>query len=158
MKRPKTIWLLMALFLGSFVRGVNVVLRQSDSDVFQLFAAAGIEAAFFVFVVASVMLDGATLRYLWKPEPTGLRVGLASLGVGAAFAVLSGLIAISHPDLVRALVVANQQARGGAIDPRALDLATSTAGLTASVAFTLVKVGLCAWLLVWNRAYFSSRE
>ena len=157
MKRPASIWLLLLLFLASFVSGVTVLVEQSESQIFQLFAAASIEVVFFVMVIASVLLDAATVRYLWKPEPAGLRVGLASLAVGAAFAILAGLIAMSHPDLIRVLVIASYEDAGRELDPRALDLATSITAIAARTTVTLVKVALCAWLLVWNRSYFEKR-
>jgi hypothetical protein len=157
MKRPISIWLLLLLFLASFARGTTILVQQSESEIFQLFAAASIEVVFFVLVIASVLLDGATVRYLWKPEPTGLRVGLASLTVGAAFALLAGLIAMAHPDLIRVLVIAAYEESGRPLDPRAFELATSNAAIAARTGVTLAKVALTAWLLVWNRPYFVKR-
>jgi hypothetical protein len=157
MRRPKTIWLLLVLFAFSLVQGATILVEQSESQVYQLFAAASVESVFFVLVVASVLLDGATLRYLWRPEPVGLRVGLASLAVGAAFAILAGLIAMAHPDLVRVLVIAAYEDSGRSFDPRAFELATSNSAIAARTAVTLAKVGLCACLLVWNRAYFEKQ-
>jgi hypothetical protein len=157
MKRPKTIWLLLVLFAASFARGVTVLLEQSESQLYQLFAAASVEGVFFVLVVASVLLDGATLRYLWRPEPGGLRIGLASLAVGAAFAIMAGLIALAHPDLVRVLVIAQHEQAGQALDPRAFELATSSAAIAWRTVFNLLKISLCAWLLLWNRGYFENR-
>jgi len=157
MKKPATIWLLLVLFAASLIRGITVMVEQSESQLFQLFAAASIEGVFFVLVVASVLLDGATLRYLWRPEPAGLRVGLASLAVGAAFALLAGLIAMAHPDLIRVLVIAAYEESGRPLDPRAFELATSNTAIAARTGVTLAKVTLCAWLLVWNRAYFEKR-
>lgn len=129
MKRPITIWLLLVLFVLSLARGATVLMQQSESLEFQLFAAAGIEVVFFVLVIASVLLDAATVRYLWKPEPAGLRVGLASLAVGAAFVILAGLIAMTHPDLVRVLVVAAYEESGEPVDLRAFELATSNTAI-----------------------------
>lgn len=157
MKRPKTIWLLLVMFAFSLVRGFTVLVEQADSQIYQLFAATSIEGVFFVLVTASVLLDGATLRYLWRPEPAGLRVGLASLVVGAVFAILCGLIAMAHPDLVRVLVIAAYEESGRPFSPRAFEIATSNAAIATRTAVTLVKVALCAWLLVWNRDYFEKR-
>lgn len=157
MKRPITIWLLLVLFVLSLARGATVLMQQSESLEFQLFAAAGIEVVFFVLVIASVLLDAATVRYLWKPEPAGLRVGLASLAVGAAFVILAGLIAMTHPDLVRVLVVAAYEESGQPVDLRAFELATSNTAIAGRTAVTLVKIALTAGLLAWNRAYFEKR-
>jgi len=157
MKKPKTIWLLLVLFGASLARGITVLVQQSESQAYQLFAAASIEGVFFVLVVASVLLDGATLRYLWRPEPAGLRVGLASLAVGAGFALMAGLIAMAHPDLVRVLVIAEHEQRGQPFDPRAFEIATSNAAIATRTVITLLKITVCAWLLMWNRAYFQKR-
>jgi len=157
MKRPITIWVLLVLFALSLARGATVLVQQSESQVFQLFAAASIEVVFFVLVIASVLLDAATVRYLWKPEPVGLRVGLASLAVGAAFVILAGLIAMAHPDLVRVLVLAAYEESGQPLDPRAFELATSNTAIAGRTAVTLLKIALTAALLAWNRAYFEKR-
>jgi hypothetical protein len=157
MKRPISIWLLLVLFAASFARGASILVQQSESPVFQLFAAASIEVVFFVLAIASVLLDGATVRYLWRPEPTGLRVGLASLAVGAVFAILAGLISTAHPDLVRVLVIAAYEESGRPLDSRAFELATSNGAIAARTGVTLAKLALSAWLLVWNRGYFEKR-
>jgi len=154
MKRPITIWFLLVLFVLSLARGATVLIQQSESLEFQLFAAASIEVVFFVLVIASVLLDAATVRYLWKPEPVGLRVGLASLAVGAAFVILAGLIAMTHPDLVRVLVVAAYEESGQPVDLRAFELATSNTAIAGRTAVTLLKIALTAGLLAWNRTYF----
>jgi len=157
MKRPITIWFLLVLFVLSLARGATVLIQQSESLEFQLFAAASIEVVFFVLVIASVLLDAATVRYLWKPEPVGLRVGLASLAVGAAFVILAGLIAMTHPDLVRVLVVAAYEESGQPVDLRAFELATSNTAIAGRTAVTLLKIALTAGLLAWNRTYFEKK-
>jgi hypothetical protein len=90
-KRPITIWLLLvAFFVPSLANGLKILFQQSASAEFRLYDAAGIGLVLYLLAIAIVALDGATIRYLWQPEPVGLRLGLASAAVGAVIVLVTG--------------------------------------------------------------------
>lgn len=154
MKRPWSVWLLLLYFVFSLFVGVRLLFEESASAEAQLYERAGIEAVFFVLLVASVMLNAVTIRYLWAPQPTGLRVGLASVTVGLVFASITAMVAASQPELFREVVLAKSEASGQAVDPSALEFVTSGKGLGIALGFAAVKAAAVAALLLWNRSYF----
>ena len=95
-----------------------------------------------------------TIRYLWAPQPPGLRVGLASVTVGLVFASITAMVAASQPELFREVVLAKSEASGQAVDPSALEFVTSGKGLGIALGFAAVKAAAVAALLLWNRSYF----
>lgn len=157
MTRPKTVWLLLVFFAASLARSILLLIQNQASAEARLFQAAGIEWVFFVLVVASVLLDAGASRYLWAPAPQGLRVALASVAVGAAFALLTALVAASDPETFGAVVAAKRDASGQSTDPAAIAFASSPRGISIAVAMAATKAAILAGLLWWNRGYFHSR-
>jgi hypothetical protein len=156
MARPKTIWLLLVYFAASFARSVLLLVQNEASAEARLFHAAGIESVYFLLLIASVMLDAGALRYLWLPQPRGLRVALASIGVGLAFALLTAMAAVYDPEVFAAVIAAKAEAAGQEVDPYAIAFATSPMGLAIAAAVALGKSGVVVALLLWNRDYFGA--
>jgi hypothetical protein len=155
MKRPKTIWLLLLfLFLPSLGSGLKVLWQQSASDEFRLFGAAGIGMWLYLLGIASVMLDLVVIRYIWRPEPVGLRAGLASVGLNAMIVLLTAMVALENPDTLRAIVVEGHAKSGRSVAPELLEFSLSSTALLIGACVQLAFLAGCAWLLVWNRPYF----
>jgi hypothetical protein len=154
MKRPRSVWLLIVLFTLSLARGIAVLFQQSESPEAELYAGAGIEVIFYLLVVAAVLLDAIALRYLWAPRPQGLRVGLASVGVGLVLALMTAVVAAAQPEVFASVITAHEEAAGRSIDPDALEFMTSGRGLSIAVAASFFKAVFLGWLLWWNRGYF----
>ena len=158
MKRPKTLWFLfLFVFVPSLGAALKVLWLQSASDEYRLFAAAGVTMWLQLLAMASIMLNAATIRYLWRPEPVGLRVGLASIAVNAAIVLLTAAVALVEPDALRAIVTESHARAGHSVTPELLEFTLSPRGLVASAVVQLAFCTFCAWLLVWNRDYFNSR-
>lgn len=155
MKRPKTLWLLLVfVFLPSLGSGLKVLWQQSASDEFRLFDAAGIGMWLYLLGIASVMIDLVAMRYLWRPEPVGFRVCLASIAVNALIVVMTALVAIDKPETLRAIVVEGHERAGRVVAPERLEFSLSPTALLIDAGVQLVFLTGCAWLVVWNRRYF----
>jgi hypothetical protein len=157
-KRPKTLWFVfLFVFVPSLGAALKVLWQQSASDEYRLFAAAGITMWLQLLAIASVMLNVVAIRYLWRPEPVGLGVGLASLAVNAIVVLLTAGAALVEPETLRTIVTEGHARAGRSMAPEVLEFTLSPRGLVVSAMAQLAFCAFCAWLLYWNRDYFKAR-
>ena len=155
LKRPITIWLLLiAFFMPSLANGLKILFQQAASAEYRLYDAAGIGMVLYLLAIAIVALDGATLRYLWQPEPIGLKLGLASAAVGALIVIVTAAAALQVPDTLRAIVLEGHEKAGKTVSPEALDFTTSPPGVLVGVVLELAWIAMWSGVLLWNRPYF----
>lgn len=156
-KRPKTIWLLLiAFFVPSLANGLKILFQQSESAEYRLYAAAGISMVLYLLAIAAVAIEMAAIRYLWRPEPVGYRLGIGSAVVGAIIVLVTAAAALQAPDTLRSLVLEGQASSGGSVPPEVLDFTTSPNGILVGVSLELVWLAIRAALVVWNRPYFDT--
>jgi len=154
-RRPKTIWLLLvAFFLPSLANALKILVQQSESAEYRLFDAAGIGMMLYLLAIAVVALEAAAIRYLWRPEPVGFRLGIASAIVGAIIVLVTAAAALQSPDALRSIVEASQAETGRMTTPESIEFATSPTGILVGMGLELVWLAIWAALVVWNRPYF----
>ncbi|HET9064046.1 MAG TPA: hypothetical protein VFO62_12230 [Candidatus Binatia bacterium] len=155
MKRPKTVWLLLAYFTSCVVGAGLVLAGYENNNEFQMFRAAGLETLFFVLFAALFLLSAATVRAIWAPSPSAIRTGITTIVATLAYEAISSSVALSNPEAFRAAITAEMTARGQAEHAEtAFALAMSPPTLAVSVVVTLALAALGTWLFLWNRAYF----
>jgi hypothetical protein len=157
-KRPKTIWLLLVVFfVPSLANGLKVLFQQSESAEYRLYDAAGISMVLYLLAIAAVAIELAAIRYLWRPEPVGFRLGIGSAVVGAIIVLVTAAAALQAPDALRSLVLESKAGSGVPVPPEVLDFTTSPNGVFLGVSLELVWLAIRAALVVWNRAYFDAK-
>ena len=144
--------------MPSLANGLKILFQQAASAEFRLYDAAGIGMVLYLLAIAIVALDGAANRYLWQPEPIGLRLGLASAAVGAVIVLVTAAAALQVPETLRAIVLESHEKTGHGVSPEALDFTTSPPGVLIGVVIELAWIALWSGVLLWNRPYFQSSE
>ncbi len=158
LKRPVTIWLLLIAFVIPYAAGaLKILVQQSASAEYRLYEAAGIGLVLYLLAIASVAINGVTIRYLWQPEPIGEQLGLASAAVSVAIVLVTAAAALRVPDVLRAIVVEGHERTGRSMTAAAVDFATSPPGVLLNVALELAWIATWTAVLLWNREYFRSR-
>jgi hypothetical protein len=155
MRRPKTVWLLIAYFASCVVGAGLVLVGYENNNEYQMFRAAGLESL-YVFLFSTIfLLSAVTLRAIWMPSPSAIRVGITTIIVTLAYEGLTTSVALSNPEAFRAALTAELAARGQVEHvTTAFALAMSPTTLAVSAIVTLALAALGAWLFLWNRAYF----
>jgi hypothetical protein len=156
MSRPKTVWLLLAYFASCVLGAALVLAGHQDNNEYQMFRAAGLEPLFFALFAALFLLSAATVRAIWQPSPSAIRLGITTILVTLAYEGITSSIAMSNPEAFRAALTAEMTARGQAEHAEtAFALATSPATVAVSAVVTLALAALGARLFFWNRPYFA---
>lgn len=156
MKRPLSVWLLLAYFASCVVGGTAALITHEHRPDYKLFAAAGLENLFLAMTAAIVALSAATVHFIWNPRETAIRVGIATIAALVAAELVASIVAWQNIDAFRPIVAAELAARGQEADTldAAVELATSLTAFVVGVAFTGFAAALGAWLFVRNRRYF----
>jgi hypothetical membrane protein len=105
MKRPKTVWLLLAYFASCVVGAGLVLAGYEDNNEYQMFRAAGLESMFFVLFAALFLLSAATVRAIWAPKPIAIRLGITTIVATMAYEAISPR-GLSNPEAFRAAITA----------------------------------------------------
>lgn len=159
MKRPKTVWLLLAYFVSCVIGAGLVLAGYEDNNEYQMFRAAGLESLFLFLFTVVFLFSAATVRAIWQPRPAAIPTGITTIVLMVAYEAITSSVALRHPEAFRAALTAELAARGQAEHAEmAFALAMSPATLAVSAVVTLALAGLGAWLFLWNRAYFEQTE
>jgi hypothetical protein len=158
-RRPRTVWLLLAYFASSAVGAGLVLVSYENNNEYQMFRAGGLESLFLVLFCALFLLSVSTVRAIWRPSPAAVRLGITTIVVTLAYEGITSSVAMSYPEAFRAALTAELAARGQADHAdAAFALATSPATVAVSAVVTLSLAALGTWLLLWNRAYFERTD
>jgi len=158
-RRPRTVWLLLAYFASSAVGAGLVLVGYENNNEYQMFRAAELEPLFLLIFSALFLLSTSTVRAIWRPSPGAIRLGIATILVTLAYEGITSSVAMSYPEAFRAALTAELAARGQAVNAdAAFALAMSPATVAVSAIVTLALAALGTWLFLWNRAYFESGE
>jgi len=79
-KKTPGIIILIVWFIWSTGSDIYNLINAGGTD-YYIFSSNGLTPLFFFFVVAILLLDAATLRYLFRPRPAGFYVALSALTV-----------------------------------------------------------------------------
>jgi hypothetical protein len=155
MKRPKTVWLLLVYFSSLVVGAAFTLVGHDSNNEYQVFRAAGLDLLFLALFAAILLLSAATVRAIWSPSATAIRVGIATIVATLVYEGVSLAVCLSNPEAFRAALTAELAARGQVeYAETAFAMATSPSTLAVSAVVTLALAAFGAWLFVWNRPYF----
>ena len=151
---PKTVLVLLAVFGWSFVKGVELLVRGSNTADRVLYEQVGLGWLAVAFFAVIAILDLAAVRYLIRPAPIGRLVCLASIGLSALQTSLAFAVARAHPDVARRAFVISRESRGLPVAPEAIDAFVDPTMSMLLLGFSLLVSGVVAFLVVWNRGFF----
>jgi hypothetical protein len=152
--RPKSVWLLLVIFVWSTLKGLELVVRASSSLDGLLLQHAGLGAIALPWFVSIVALDAATVYFLFRPAPIGQGVGIAASIWSGIQTIVAFAIARANPDVARSAYVASREERGLPVRPEALDLVVDPTMNLVLLLGSLAVTALCVILLLRNGAYF----
>lgn len=154
-KIPKTIILLIVVFIWSFGKSIEQLLRYSTSTDYFIFSHNGIGFLFFVFLIILLLLYGLTIWFLWKPKPIGFWIAISSLIVSSMENVVTFSIAINNIESVKNAYALSRQARGLIVRKEAIEMIFSPGVMYIMLGFAVCLAFLWAALLIWKKSYFA---
>ena len=154
MNRPKTIKILIVIYLYTFLRGFGRLFLFSSNPDYYVYSEMGLSFLFFLLSIPGLILGGLSLWYLWKPKPLGYWLILSDLVVGLINSVIGLVITLTQPDVVRNALIVYRKARGLPVRQEVIDSVTSPAGVIGAFVVTLSIAVILAGLIYWKRDYF----
>ena len=130
---------------------------SADSVDRAVFEANDIAGLFFVMVIGSIVMETAAVFYLFKPATIGFYLGLAAVLWSVLGNIVVTVLILIDPETSKAAYIASRVARGLSVRPELYDAMFTPVGMTGILAFAILLNALVAFLLVWNRRYFSTR-
>lgn len=154
MKKTTGIVILIIWFVWSVVNDLGILLRSTGSTDYYIFSTGGLTPLFFVFAVGVLLLDVATVYYLFRPRTTGFYIALSALGLSVLQNILSMSLALPNLLGVKEAYAAGREARGLPVRQEALDAIFTPSAMLTLLAVMLVLTAVIALLIVRNRGYF----
>lgn len=153
-KRPKTIILLLVVFIWLLVRNIEYLLRYQSVLDYNLLNQAGIGYLFLVFVVLLLIFNALGVYFLWKPKPIGLWLIISGLVISAIESMVGFFIMIGNIDYARSAYIISREVRGLYIDEAVINFIISPINVYLGLAASLGLTILWIILLIWNKKYF----
>lgn len=153
MKRPKTIILLLIIFVYSLINQLIHLIAYAEQPSYHIFSAAGLGLAYFVFSLMSLIMLGITLVCLWEPFPNGFWIIMSGFIFGIITNLLPIIVGLSDPDTLQRSLLRAANARGMIVNPSQLQALTSNWAMTAFLTNVVVLL-LIYGLVLWKRNYF----
>src|SRR5882672_5300714 len=154
MKRPKTVLLLIVVFIWSFLKGTELLMRGTDTADRMVYDAVGLGWLVLSLVTIIALLDLAAVRYLIKPAPIGGVICLMAILLSAVESSIGFLIARAHPDVARQAYIVSRQSRGLPVSERAINDAIDPTMSLLLWCGSLAISGVLAYLVIRNQGYF----
>ena len=155
MIRPTTILLLIVVFGWSLLKGIELLVRGSNTADQILYDEIGIGWLAVSLIAIIAVLDAVALRYLIKPAPLGRLVCLASIGLSALQTSIGLVVARAYPDIARRAFVVSRESRGLPVRQEVIDTALDPTMSLLLLCGSLLVSGVLALLVIWNWRYFS---
>ncbi len=154
LKRPKTIIVLLVIYIYFFLKGIERAFLFSSSPDYYLFTQAGVGFVYFILSIPILILTGVTIQYLWKPKPIGLWIALSGLALDLANNLVSFFISIQSPEIMQQAYILYREARGLPVRPENIDRIFSPSGILITYGLALGSTLLIAALFLWKKDYF----
>lgn len=157
MKRPLTVWLLMAYFAMAAFEKARALTDASGSGDSVIFHAAGLGSLHTLLALAAFATSAAALLALRSPNPKTIRAGGTAILFSLAYEAAALAVAALNPSAFEAAIAAQMGELGQSeAVTAALELTTSASVLGLGAAVTLIQAGALYWVLRRNRPYFES--
>lgn len=158
MKKTWGIIVLIVWCLWTVSRDVMSLFPSADSVDRAVYEANGLGIVFFGLAIIAMMLQVATIYFLFKPAKIGLYVGLATV----LWCVLQNFAAtvfiISNLDGAKVAFTASRTARGLSVEPELYDLMFTPVAMMGLLALSVLVNAIVAFLFLLNRRYFSAGD
>ncbi len=158
MKKSAGIIILIVWFIWSTGIDLYTLITASASTDFYILSSNGLTPLFFVFALGVLLLDAATVFYLFQPRPLGFYVALSALGLALLQSIVSVSLALSDLEGVRQAYVASREARGLSVREDGLDLMFTPAAMYLVLGVLVLISAVGAFLTIRNRNYFLRSE
>jgi len=158
MKRPKTIILLLVIYVYSFLRGLHRTLLFTSNPDYYLFTQTGLSSLFFILSIPILILTGLTLWFLWKPQLIGFWIAITGLGLEIISAVAGFVITSSNPEITKQAYILYREARELPVRQEALDTMMSPVGIWVTFGIVIGLNLFIGALFVWKKYYFSQER
>lgn len=153
-KKTKSIIGLIIWFIWATGKDVEALLRHATTADYQVLASYGVGPLFFVLALSVLVLNAASVYFLFRPALRGLKVIFAALIAAAIQNTIVLLFSLRDLSVVRDAYVHGRNARGLPVREEALDLIFTPGGMVGSVVLALAVYALLAFLAYRNRPYF----
>jgi hypothetical protein len=157
-KRPKTIIVLMVIYVYLFVSGLSKVFLFSSNPDYYFFSQAGVGYLYLVLTIPILIITGLTIQFLWKPKPIGLWIALFGLALHLLNDLVSFFIAVYNPELMKQAYILSREARGAPVRPENIERMFSQTGIFITFGIAIGLTLLLAVLFIWKRDYFLQQE
>jgi hypothetical protein len=142
---------------GPFLRGVELLIRGSNSADRTLFAQVGLGLLSTGALALIAILDLAAIRYMIKPAPVGRLICLASIGLSAVQTSIGFAIARVHPEAAGRAIVVSRESRGLPVREDAQQTIMDPTMSLLLWGGSLAVSGLLAFVAIKNHWYLFSR-
>ena len=156
-KKTPGIIILIVWFIYSLGSDIYNLINAGGTD-YYIFSSNGLTPLFFFFVVPVLLLDAATLRYLFRPRPAGFYVALSALALSLIQNIVSVSLALSDLSGVRQAYAAGREARGLSVREEALDMMFTPRAMYLALALLVLINAVAVFLIGRNRRYFFSNH
>lgn len=133
LKKPKTIIVLIIIFLLAIVKDIEMLVRYQTTSDYQLFSIVGIGILVPIFAGALILMRAITVGYLFKPKLLGLRFGLASVAVDVIVSIIGWGISVADVASARTAYTVSRTARGLPVREGHMGFIFSPVGFTVTL-------------------------
>ena len=158
MKKTAGIVVLICWFILSTANGLYNLIRATSSTDYYIFSSNGLTPLFFFFALGVLLLDAATVVYLFRPRPTGFYVGLSAIFLSLIQSIVSVSLAMSDLPGVREAYEASREARGLSIRQESLDMMFTPQAMYLVLGVVVALNAVVLFLIIRNRGYFLHHE
>ena len=154
MKKTADIIILIVLFSWSTVKDLDNLIRATGTTDYYIFSTNNLAPLFFLFAVGALMLDAATVFYLFRPRPAGFYTALASPALSLVQGVVGMSLALADLPGVKNAYAAGREARGLPVRKETLDLLFTPTAIALVLAAMALLTAVIALIVLRNRPYF----
>lgn len=155
---PKFVVVLLVWFLWATGKDLDALVRFSITTDYYILLAAGVPWLFFAMGSAVFLLDTATVYYLYRPQPAGLRVLLNALAAGAVQNLATIAFALPNLANVREAYAGGRELRGLPVRQAALDAVFTADAMVLASGVMLGLYGVIAYIAYRKKDYFYAAE
>jgi len=132
--------------------------RFSTTSDYYIFSSQGLSVLFFLVAGTIFLLNAASAWYLFRPEPVGYKVLLATLAASAAYSIASVLLVLSDLSGAREAYEIGREVRGLPVREADLNAIFTPKAIGIGLGLSLLVFVAIGALVVRNKRYFAGPE
>jgi predicted DNA-binding WGR domain protein len=155
---PITIWFLIVFFLWAVGKDFQLIVGHQQGVDYFIFKHQNLLVFFYIFMLATFILDFAASYFLWNPRPVGFWVCLAAIAVGVSYNGLALIYALADLQGAREAYALSRELKGLPVREANLDRIFTTEGMQAAFGVTTLFSCIGAFFVTYNRKYFAAQK